>query len=175
MGLADAGRVHHPTGPCDTSSVGGTARGTSARDGLSALIGRTAPPVRLGRFHLVSDGARGCRTVRHPTGQTVRSASSLYALLVSPRFGLALPASKSNQVPARWKGSLRTTDAFTTDRTCRSVSPPQGLTPYINFAEKRAFFYARPQFRTTPRDNSGVVHFGQLRPSTNGGSIHKFC
>ena len=27
----------------DTSSVGGTARGTSARDGLSALIGRTAP------------------------------------------------------------------------------------------------------------------------------------
>ena len=45
----------------DTSSVGGTARGTSARDGLSALIGRTAPPVRLGRFHLVSDGARGCR------------------------------------------------------------------------------------------------------------------
>merc|ERR1712055_1219798 len=55
--------VRHPTGPCDTSSVGGTARGTSARDGLSALIGRTAPPVRLGRFHFVSDGACGCRTV----------------------------------------------------------------------------------------------------------------
>ena len=171
MGLADAGRVHYPTGPCDTSSVGGTARGTSARDGLSALIGRTAPPVRLGRFHLVSDGARGCRTVRHPTGQTVRSASSLYALLVSPRFGLALPASKSNQVPARWKGSLRTTDAFTTDRTCRSVSPPQGLTPYINFAEKRALFLCSSAisdnsegqlrscpFRTTPTLNERRLH-----------------
>ena len=86
------------------------------------------------------------------------------------------PALKSIQVAARGIGSLRSTDAFpTTDRSLPERFATTGADPIYKFCGKKSTFFMLVRNFGQLRGTTPELSISDIRPSTNGGSIHKFC